>query len=131
MNTRLLAVCLLLASLVGPAFARDLTVAEVNSAEVGKCKEKNARAVLIRAQVLLDRAGFSPGLIDGRNGSNFVRALRAFQQQNGLKESGELDPPTWSKLVETSADPVLNDYTIMAEDTKGPFVEEIPEKLEK
>jgi len=131
MMTRLLAICLLAASVAGPAFGRDLTVAEVNSAEIGKGKERNSRPVLIRAQVLLDRAGFSPGVIDGRNGSNFVNALRAFQQQNGLKDAGELDPPTWSKLLETSADPALSDYVITPEDTKGPFVEEIPEKFEK
>src|SRR5262245_2276309 len=131
MMIRLLAICLLAATVAGPAVGRELTVAEINSAEIGKGKEKNARAVLIRAQVLLDRAGFSPGVIDGRNGSNFVNALRAFQKQNGLKESGEPDPPTWSKLVETSADPALSDYVVTPEDTKGPFVEDIPDKLEK
>ena len=131
MRSRIIAICMLAASVAGPAFGRDLTVAEVNGAELGKGKDKNARPVLIRAQVLLDRAGFSPGVIDGRNGSNFVSALRAFQKQNGLKESGELDPPTWAKLLEASADPALADYAIKAEDTKGPFVEEIPDKLEK
>src|SRR5215813_768046 len=94
MTTRVLTVCLLVAGLAGSAVARDLTVAEVNNADVGKGKERNARPVLVRAQVLLDRAGFSPGLIDGRNGSNFGSALRAFQKENGLKDSGELDQPT-------------------------------------
>ena len=51
----------------------------------------------IKAQVLLDRASFSPGAIDGRHGENFVNALRAFQEQNGLTASGELDAPTWEQ----------------------------------
>ena len=50
--------------------------------------------------MLLDRAGFSPGTIDGRTGDNFANALRAFQQQNGLSDSGKLDAPTWDKLDE-------------------------------
>ena len=132
MMSRLIAICLLAAAgLAGPAFGRELTVAEVNGAEIAKTKDKSSRAVLIRAQVLLDRAGFSPGVIDGRTGSNFVNALRAFQQQNGLKDSGELDPPTWSKLIGSSAEPVLSDYVITPEDAKGPFVAEIPDSLEK
>jgi len=131
MMSRLVAICLLAATLAGPAFARDLTVAEVNGADITKSKDKSSRPVLIRAQVLLDRAGFSPGVIDGRAGSNFVNALRAFQQQNGLKDSGELDPPTWSKLLETSAEPALGDYVISDDDAKGPFVEDIPDSFEK
>ena len=131
MMSRLVAICLLAATLAGPAFARDLTVAEVNGADITKSKDKSSRPVLIRAQVLLDRAGFSPGVIDGRVGSNFVNALRAFQQQNGLKDSGELDPPTWSKLLETSAEPALGDYVISDDDAKGPFVEDIPDSFEK
>jgi len=131
MMSRLVAICMLAATLAGPALARDLTVAEVNGADITKSKDKSSRPVLIRAQVLLDRAGFSPGVIDGRAGGNFVNALHAFQQQNGLKDSGELDPPTWSKLLETSAEPALGDYVISDDDAKGPFVKEIPDSLEK
>src|SRR5215831_18775441 len=36
--------------------------------------------ILLKAQVLLDRARFSPGVIDARSGENFGKALRALQQ---------------------------------------------------
>src|SRR6478736_897433 len=61
---------------------------------------KNSEAVNIKAQVLLDRARFSPGTIDGKRGENFSNALRAFQEHNGLKPTGELDTPTWEKLAQ-------------------------------
>jgi lipoprotein-anchoring transpeptidase ErfK/SrfK len=132
---RIIAICLVVAaagfagSARGPAFGRELTLADVNGADFAL--EKKSRAVLIKAQVLLDRAGFSPGVIDGRAGGNFINAVRAFQGQNGLKESGDLDPPTWSTLVETSAEPVLIAYAVTAEDVKGPFVAEVPDSFEK
>ena len=43
---------------------------------------------LFHAQVLLDAAGFSPGVIDGKKGSSFTEALSGFQQANGLKVTG-------------------------------------------
>lgn len=129
MMRRVIAICLVAAGLAGSAFGRELTLTEVNGAEIAKAK--SSRAVLTRAQVLLDRGGFSPGVIDGRAGGNFTNALRAFQQQHGLKDSGELDPPTWSKLVERSAEPALREYVITPEDVKGPFVPDIPDSFEK
>ena len=113
------------------ASACELTLAAVNDVDLACPEPKESRAVLITAQVLLDRAGFSPGTIDGRQGGNFINALRAFQQQNGLEDNGELDPPTWSKLTESSAEPVMTAYIVSAEDVRGPFVAEIPDDFEQ
>ena len=112
------------------AFAGDLARDEVNKAEFTKPSAKNSRAVILKAQVLLDRLSFSSGAIDGRRNDNYASALRAFQQQNGLNTGGELDAATWKKLTE-SPEPALIEYTISAVDTKGPFAEEIPESYEK
>lgn len=48
----------------------------------------------LRAQVLLDHLGFSPGVIDGKEGASYVAALRGFQKARGLDESGKLDVAT-------------------------------------
>jgi lipoprotein-anchoring transpeptidase ErfK/SrfK len=110
--------------------ARDLTLAGINAADFAKGRKKS-RDILIKAQVLLDRAGYSSGVIDGRAGTNFANALRAFQERNELKPSGKLDAPTWAALGETSREPPLVEYAITADDVKGPFTEEIPDSYEK
>src|SRR5262245_55424852 len=53
----------------------------------------------VAVQVMLDRAGFSPGAIDGQPGSNLTRALTAFQRANGLTESGLVDDRTRERLT--------------------------------
>ena len=81
----------------------------------------------LRAQVLLDRAYFSPGEIDGAAGSNLRRALNGFQANRGLSVTGELDAATWTAL-NTDAGPELESYTIDAADVAGPF-EAIPSDM--
>jgi lipoprotein-anchoring transpeptidase ErfK/SrfK len=82
---------------------------------------------MLRAQVLLDRAHFSPGEIDGQGGTNTRRAIVAFQRSRDLSPSGELDEATWAALNADAA-PALVDYAITAEDVAGPF-RKIPEDM--
>lgn len=74
----------------------------------------------LHAQVLLDRAHFSPGQIDGQRGSNQKRAVSGFQAAHGLKVTGELDDATWQALQPDAAPPLVR-YTLTAEDVAGPF----------
>jgi len=80
---------------------------------------------VLSAEVLLARAGFSPGLIDARDGDNFAKALHAFQQVNGLP-IGILDDATAQRLGQASPEPVLTTYAIQPQDVAGPFTPAIP-----
>jgi lipoprotein-anchoring transpeptidase ErfK/SrfK len=113
-----------------PTASRGLSLEDVNKAEFTKPAAKNSSAVNVKAQVLLDRASLSPGVIDGRRSDNYANALRAFQQKNGLNASGALDDATWKKLTE-SPEPALIAYTIGEADLKGPFIEKVPDDYEK
>ncbi|MCU1067353.1 L,D-transpeptidase family protein [Stenotrophomonas maltophilia] len=74
----------------------------------------------LHAQVLLDRANFSPGQIDGQVGSNQRRAVSGFQAAHGLTVSGELDDATWKALQADTVGPLAS-YTLTAQDVAGPF----------
>jgi lipoprotein-anchoring transpeptidase ErfK/SrfK len=82
----------------------------------------------VAAQVALDRAGFSAGEIDGRHGSNTVRALEGFQRARGLEASGMIDEATAAALGEWFHTPTTV-YTITAEDAAGPFVPSLPDDM--
>jgi lipoprotein-anchoring transpeptidase ErfK/SrfK len=113
--------------------AESLTAAAVNQAQLpSKLRTGNApSAVLLRVQVLLDRADFSPGVIDGRSGENARQAIAAFQKARGLREDGKLDQETFAKLVGAGNEPALIDYKIGEGDVKGPFVADLPNNLEQ
>lgn len=68
----------------------------------------------MRLQVLLDRAGASPGVIDGFDGDNVRKAVLAFELMRGLPPDGALDPEVLAAL-ETGG-PVIGEYEIIADD---------------
>src|SRR3954451_22340440 len=70
----------------------------------------------LQQQVMLDRAGFSPGAIDGHGGPNTDRALAVFQSQRRPAV-----PP-----VDT-----LSRYHITPADAAGPFVDVPEDMMEK
>ncbi len=84
------------------------------SAELGAPKSEPD---LLAVQVMLDRARFSPGEIDGRGGANTTRAIKAFERVKKIRVA---------EALAASTDPPTVPYTITAEDAAGPFLTEIP-----
>ena len=103
---------------VAPAIDR----ADWNAQPVTPQARKNA---LLRAEVLLARAHFSPGVIDGQDGGNLRNAIGAFEAAHGLPVDGKMDAEVWAALAKDTQ-PALTDYVITAEDLKGPFLAKIP-----
>lgn len=82
----------------------------------------NYDAALVRIQVLLDRAHFSPGVIDGFDGENVVKAVSAYQSAHALEVNGRADDALLQTLAAADSAQALTPYVISAADIAGPFV---------
>jgi lipoprotein-anchoring transpeptidase ErfK/SrfK len=79
-------------------------------------------AAIVHAQVLLDRAYFSSGVLNGKAGQNMKKAVYFFQEENGLPSTGQLDSATFEKLSEVTGRPeAVVQYTLTAQDIRGPY----------
>jgi len=77
---------------------------------------------VLRTQVLLDRARFSGGVLNGKAGQNLSKAVMFFQEENGLPATGRLDRATYDRLIATvgNIDGVVQ-YTLTRDDVNGPY----------
>jgi lipoprotein-anchoring transpeptidase ErfK/SrfK len=127
---RWLAGLVVLVCVVSPAVA-GLDAASVNNAEWKGKASKDIDPAIVKMQVLLDRAGYSPGEIDGKLGENALKALRAFADAKGLAFDGRKPTPEiWNALTATSSEAIIVDYKIADKDAKGPFLQKLPAKME-
>jgi lipoprotein-anchoring transpeptidase ErfK/SrfK len=110
-----------------PRAASSLSAEAVNAAGKASGSKKPGTAEVLRAQILLDRAHFSPGEIDGAAGANLSAAISGYQHAKGIEATGTLNDATWTALNADSAD-ALTTYTITEADVAGPF-QAIPEDM--
>jgi lipoprotein-anchoring transpeptidase ErfK/SrfK len=71
-------------------------------------------ASMARLQILLDRAGASPGVIDGFDGDNVRKAVASFEALTGLPVDGVIDPELIALL--DMGGPVVSPYVIAEAD---------------
>jgi len=102
-------------------------VAAANGARTAATVDLSEQSPLVaRLQVLLDRAGASPGVIDGYFGDNVAKAVRAFEQMRGLPIDGVPDEAVWNLLESGLSAPPFTTYTIGGSDVAGPYYPNLP-----
>ena len=96
------------------------TAAQIEAAQYdGSDLPRGRSALTAKVQLLLDRSGTSPGVIDGFKGGMSQSAIKAFERRTGLPQDGVMDPHVWNLLQSFATRPVTQTYTITAEDAAG------------
>ncbi|MEP6771391.1 MAG: L,D-transpeptidase [Polaromonas sp.] len=91
-----------------------------NASDAPLLRNGSQGAAVARAQIMLDRAWFSCGEIDGRFATNMQRMVKAYQTAHDLKVTGTVTAETWTSLRKDGA-PLLTGYTVTDKDAAGPF----------
>lgn len=81
---------------------------------------------ILHVQVILDKLGFGPGVLDGRGGQSLVAALKGFQESRGLPRTGKADPATLKALYPYRAARPTVTLTLNANALAGPYVNPLP-----
>lgn len=111
--------------------ARGRALGTVSAAEIetanytGGDLPPGQSALTAKVQILLDRSGISPGVVDGWRGGMSESALRAFQRRAGLPQTGRMDFAVWDLLHGFAGEPLTDTYTITPADAEG-LVDRIP-----
>ncbi len=111
----------------------DLSIDSIDGAPVlVPIKGDVAGPSVLKAQVYLDHANFSPGVVDGRWGKNTAIAAYWFQYANGMEPTGEIDEQTFRALESKgNIGSALTRYSVSKSDLEGPFVDIPDDTYEK
>ena len=104
----------------------NLSLESVNDA-AWQAQGKPSTTLLVKLQILLDRAHASPGEIDGTLGENTSKALAAYAEMKGLEATEQVTEELWRAVTQNDTEPALVTYKITEKDTRGPFAKKIPE----
>ena len=111
------------------AIASASPAASINRATTTRVGPGSSGPAVLRAEILLDRAHFSCGQIDGRYSQNLKNAIEAYQAAYQLKVDGVVGRSMWKLLNQDSAEAVI-EHRISREDLAGPFADKIPQDME-
>lgn len=93
-----------------------------NDDPAAKLPPEDQPRLMMQAQVVMDRIGFTPGVVDGKMGMSTKNALKGFQESRGLPVTGELDQATAQALAEWKHIPATRVVTISEEFANDQFV---------
>jgi lipoprotein-anchoring transpeptidase ErfK/SrfK len=102
-----------------------IVVAVLLTSGAGERRRDNQSALGLQAA--LDRAGISPGIIDGRLGARTRDAVALYKRMHGLAPSSTREPARADVSGLETGEPTIA-YLITPEDVAGPFAE-IPKDL--
>jgi lipoprotein-anchoring transpeptidase ErfK/SrfK len=116
--------------LSGPVMGAPIDAQAINEAQWNDKKPATSAISpsMVKLQVLLDRAHFSPGEIDGKPGENVEKAIAAYAAVQGIGSG--MSAELWQKLTEGYKDRIITEHKISEADVKGPFIEKMPAKME-
>ncbi len=103
----------------------DIDPESVNSGKMNLPLGSGEGPSVLRAQILLDRSPFSPGIVDGLWGKNTEKAVYWLQKSNNLRATGKINEETFKKLFDLSGAPdnFIIEHKLTEKDVSGPFVE--------
>jgi lipoprotein-anchoring transpeptidase ErfK/SrfK len=111
------------------AVASALAATSINRATTARVGPGSSGPAVLRAEILLDRAHFSCGQIDGRYSRNLKNAIEAYQLAHQLRVDGVVGRSMWNLLDQDPAEAVI-EHRISRTDLAGPFVDKIPQDME-
>ena len=122
---------LVIVALIGtPGPVASLEPNQVETASLNEdATAENVSPAVVRLQILLDRARFSPGIIDGRLGENVRKAVTAYARATDL--SGDtMAAAALQQLSASAGKPALRQHKLTESDVEGPFIKRIPAQME-